>query len=124
MNKREIKFRAWHKNANYMCMNVTTNLLNKEYLVFMQYTGLKDKNSQEIYEGDILRCKCLKRNSYEDVKERFKYKNSLVEWWSSGVNLGYRLKDSKGKTMMIKPSSLKSMEVEVIGNVYENPELL
>lgn len=124
MNKREIKFRAWHKNANYMCMNVTTNLLNKEYLVFMQYTGLKDKNSQEIYEGDILRCKCLKRNSCEDVKERFKYKNSLVEWWSSGVNLGYRLKDSKGKTMMIKPSSLKSMEVEVIGNVYENPELL
>ena len=113
-NMREIKFRAWHKNANYMCMNATTDLLNRDYLIFMQYTGLKDINGKEIYEGDILRCKC----------NESKYKINVIEWWQSYCNLGYRLKDSKGHTLMIKPTHLKTMEVEIIGNIYENPELL
>lgn len=91
----------------------------------LQYTGLKDKNGKEIYEGDILRCKCLKKCKLDScAKKVIQYKNSLIEWWKSGYNLGYRLRDSKGKTMMIKPTHLNTMEVEVIGNIYENPELL
>ncbi|MDT9337776.1 YopX family protein [Clostridium perfringens] len=140
---REIKFRAWNLEKKIMvyededdstiywdgvyCSDVemvNIRLRNSEY-EWMQYTGLKDKNGKKIYEGDILRCKCLKKCKLDSCAEKvIQYKNSLIEWWESGCNLGYRLRDSKGKTMMIKPTHLNTMEVEVIGNIYENPELL
>ncbi|MDQ0150587.1 YopX family protein [Eubacterium multiforme] len=141
---REIKFRAWNKEKNIMvykdedmsscywdgvdCSDiemVNCRLMNEDY-IWMQYTGLKDKNNKGIYEGDILRCKC-KIRGYEYFKKDekiFEYKNNVIEWWQSSCNLGYRLRNAKGYTMMIKPSCLKVMEVEVIGNIYENPELL
>lgn len=95
-----------------------------------QYTGLKDKRGTEIFEGDILNCKCWdKRKSsidgFDPLGETpYFYRNSVIEWWHSHCNLGYRLRDGKGKTLMIKPSSLNAMEVEVIGNIYEHKHLL
>ncbi|WP_024614670.1 YopX family protein [Clostridium sp. Ade.TY] len=150
---REIKFRIWDKTSNHMLyqddferveidtknkivITIADVEINKSHYALdyedgieaeiMQYTGLKDEHGKEIYEGDILRCKCKKRG-YEYFKkdeEIFEYKNNLIEWWQSSCNLGYRLRNAKGNTMMIKPSCLKAMEVEVIGNIYENPELL
>lgn len=110
----------------YRCFDNGVGLEDEDIkLPIMQYTGLKDKNGKDIYEGDILRCKCLKKCKLDSCAEKvIQYKNSLIEWWESGCNLGYRLRDSKGKTMMIKPTHLNTMEVEVIGNIYENPELL
>lgn len=144
---RELKFRIYdtdekqmfyQEDIDYIDINNEIAYINQDgggydYLIdfvygdgkLMQYTGLKDKNGKEIYEGDILRCKCLKKCKLDSCVEKvIQYKNSLIEWWESGCNLGYRLRDSKGKTMMIKPTHLRTMEVEVIGNIYENPELL
>lgn len=144
---RNFKFRAWESGKMYYqvrCGGVFDgiptaptvwnesagdwlNLTGEPHTKVMQYTGLKDENEKEIYEGDILKCKCRKtpwNEDYFNYEQEHFFKNSVVEWWESFSNIGYRLKDGKGKTLMIKPSSLSKMEVEVIGNIYENPELL
>ena len=144
---REIKFRAWdekekcwvvgfaiHQNGMFSdwagCKEVNgkcyadanwEQLKNIPHIKIMQYTGLKDKNGKEIYEGDILLC--TGKKGYWPERETV-YKKSVIEWWQSHCNLGYRLRDGRGKTLMVKPSSLRTMQVEVIGNIYENPELL
>ncbi|GIN38402.1 YopX family protein [Heyndrickxia oleronia] len=148
---REIKFRAWDKNKKEMNFDVLAGGGNpnddnwycpivysddhQDWVNFdehcgyiMQYTGLKDTNGKEIYEGDILKCKVKKRkfaNKFDWVVEEIVFeKNYVVEWWESSSNIGYRVRDGKGKTMMIKPSSLNTMKAEVIGNIYHDPNLL
>ena len=114
---REIKFRAWHKAHNEMVEWTTINqsafnrdtthllyhILVAENTLYsiMQYTGLKDKNGVEIYEGDIMGWEC-----YEGTKHQVRW---VVEY---NINQGF-------KTW----SSTKNDEI-VIGNIYENPELL
>ena len=117
---REIKFRAWDKKnkgwcsyTNSDCMN---NLDNPECAI-MQYTGLKDKNGKEIYEGDILR---MESEMHVGV--------APVLW--SDDHCGFIYEGWQGYFSKIVPnlggSGIVDLETraEIIGNIYENPELL
>jgi uncharacterized phage protein (TIGR01671 family) len=107
---REIKFRFWRDNKMQ-----TAHQLNsyEDYNfsgdgeILMQFTGLHDKNGKEIYEGDIL------KKHYGSSVPIF-----AVAWHKEGMmfiqNDGYD-----------KPLFEISPEyIEIIGNIYENPELL
>lgn len=131
---REIKFRAWHKKSKRMAYNVqneydTVNgvrfegtdfepgescfasyLCNEEYSV-MQFTGLKDKNGKEIYEGDIL---THKENYF------IKYGPHGL-WIMSMVHPKANWELGEGPIKFLYHCYSES---EVIGNIHENPELL
>jgi len=119
---REIKFRAWDKEKKemfehglfylstqkdfvegFLCqINDGEWVDYKGKLTLMQYTGLKDKNGKEIYEGDIV-------NNYE-------YNYEVIFF-----NGSFGLEISKDE---LKSPLCFYNNIEVIGNIYENPELL
>lgn len=79
-------------------------------IVLMQSTGLKDKNGKEIFEKDIV-----------DYKGR----KAIVKWHGSYACFIYEFVDElKNRTAEWQPLFLSYYHFEIIGNVYENPELL
>jgi uncharacterized phage protein (TIGR01671 family) len=111
---RDIKFRAWTRKG----MVTPAAWVNDESLPcyslsgaplkpLMQYTGLTDKNGVEIYEGDIVRHWSY---GYNDGGMGNKQVLSVVEWDEFGACFENCIDRRNG--------------VEVVGNIYENPELL
>ncbi|PHC36759.1 hypothetical protein COF09_28780 [Bacillus toyonensis] len=121
------KFRAWHKekkcwislhnngysfNPNngqiyYEGLNITSRI------DLMQYTGLKDKNGKEIYEGDIVRVNKLTFENAGPLPE-----NLVVKFYSGMFQLFRDDEYLYGLHLMYIEDG------EVIGNIYEHPELL
>ena len=121
------KFRAWDKKLKTM-LDVSlidfkkrvlvgehwefgeTNFIGFDEIRLMQSTGLKDKNGEEIFEGDIV-----------DYKGR----KAVVKWHGSYASFIYRFVDElQERKSEWKPLYLAYYHFEVIGNIYENKELL
>lgn len=80
-------------------------------------TGLFDINGKEIRNKDILKLKVNKfKGDGFDLNPELITVYSMIEWWHSDYYLGYRLRNTKGHTMKVKPSSLKTMQAEIVGS--------
>jgi len=131
---REIKYKAWLKEEKKMVIVETIDFSEKsiqylekneiidayllrttflEDIELMQYTGIKDKNGKEIYEGDILKYKFPYDRRLKHV--------SLVKFIETEASFG--LKDIYGNEIPLYRITANNY-FEVIGNIYENPELL
>ena len=112
---REIKFRFWDKDLKKMCnRNPLTYDFWVDNIVPLQYTGLKDKNGVEIYEGDILKITPDRYSNYISL--------GYVEYDHDSAR--YRVTTGKGYDTRNAFDINCDADFEVIGNIYENPELL
>ncbi len=87
-------------------------------IVLMQSTGLKDKNGKEIFEGDV-----VKRYRSPFFKAKWEYQIETVLKEKASLLLGREFGKNFGTIPFDSPFA-KSDLLEVIGNIYENPELL
>ena len=119
---REIKFKFWNnenkeftyfspsaKNKIHTIQDLYTDYIgvdNSNNIIPIQYTGIKDINENEIYEGDII------------IPVKFKDIPNVIEYVQHGF---YRVKKHGEKVYC---NMLGNCKVKIIGNIFENPELL
>jgi uncharacterized phage protein (TIGR01671 family) len=136
---RQIKFRAWDKtyslmnykvqvgNTDYADQNYTCNSIWVDYgdnksigwmnaddkcIDLMQYTGMKDKNGKEIFEGDILQWTSSNPFSLGEIR-KIQVGYVQAQYWGQGRNLGVYLAEL-----------LSNEKCEIVGNIYENGNVL
>ena len=118
---KELKFRAWDKEFRMMSNIISpfingqsffffdgigSRAINHEKLIVMQYTGLKDKNGKEIYEGDII-------GMNNEAIGAVKWENFTSRFIIDGDGISGLRRDE-----------IKTWGWTIIGNIYENPELI
>ena len=135
---REFKFRAWHKAVNQM-LNIRDQgyhgevfkwLHEKQPIEIMQFTGLHDKNGNEIYEGDLLKSEGETKvqifnggnkvkSPYWEIKQVVFTEGALQAVIVASHNSYFGDIPSKPRPIF-NPTEF----LEIIGNIYENHELL
>ena len=126
MNNR-FRFRAWDKSFQKYCENVIVSTINGEitvygrlvngntvlipsaHVVLEQCTGLKDGNGELIYEGDVVDILC-------EVEEQ-----GVIEWATEEAQFVVRAEQAG---FVANFDNYNGIDLEVIGNIHENPELL
>lgn len=122
---REIKFRAWLSgkmvSTDRAILEISLRGFHQtDSYVLMQYTGLKDKNGKEIYEGDVIRLTWMSA-PYQgcDDDEREPAEDIGTMEFSSGCF------HFNGKQLSVYTHfHYNNTDREIIGNIYENPELV
>ncbi len=112
---REIKFRAWSNvemTTSDKYPSMSEFWLDCCECEIMQYTGLKDRNGIDIYEGDILKYKEEKEHS----THRIYFDSDKARFWDK------RIEDGDSNSAHYGFDFVE--DCEIIGNIYENPELL
>ena len=125
---RDIKFRAFLKSNQLMYDVLTLDIIDNKVLInneekqlrgyvkyqdveIMQYTGLKDANGEDIYEGDIVEAWSEGKKAIGKVKQRIDGLWLMYPAWQSGKSWG------------LMPNKERKTTVKIIGNIYENKEL-
>lgn len=130
-----LKFRAWDKANKEMLKIEVLDFFFKEIRVLknngsrfstkfenveiMQSTGLKDKNGVEIFEGDIVNCGYLFNGSPFDELDEYEEEKGVVKFLNCGFNIKF-----KNDTNLFIDIMESCEDIEVIGNIYENKELI
>ena len=129
---RYIKFMVWDKETKNICEVRNIDFISEmvqikyqanygvrelENVILMQFTGLQDENGVDIYEGDIINL------SYEYFDGHFRDNEIVgkVYFEDSSFRMSYKKYDEIREWRIDEPEILS---IEVIGNIYENPELL
>jgi uncharacterized phage protein (TIGR01671 family) len=118
MTNREFKFRIWVNGKM-----LTTNEIGSEYIFnaeqydhpVMQCTGLKDCNGKDIYEGDLMKC------NFEDNTKKV---DSKIVWMGAGFRICPVNWNGRTYYEHLTESEINDMELIVVGNIYETPELI
>lgn len=136
--QRVIKFRVWNPDKKVLTGGTSLNTLllttdqefvkefNAKGMIWMQFTGLLDKEGKEIYEGDVL-------GLVDDFFSGEIHTLGVVVWSPElcGFTVEAKLfKDDEGYTMTVystqenSADGNKQLKRKVLGNIYTNPELL
>lgn len=147
---REIKTRVWDRNRNQwlhpasyridgygkIWLNAIEqpHVENDEWLEIVEFTGLKDKNGKEIYGGDIVSVPYVNPvgqldMTTEDHKSTIVFENGGFKLTHYGSNEDISYWQERGQTRYVAnygnvTELLPHTKLTIIGNIYENPELL